>query len=128
MESFFDLRSVRSKAKKRHKFTNCIYFEDRQSYNTGMDGNGDNRVQDAAYERRLTLLYATQTGNAQDLAESLARRAIRQHFTTQCLSVEAYNPVHPRLEHQAYRRWISLTRIVLFLLLAPPETATILTR
>jgi len=44
-------------------------------------------------ERSLTVLYATQTGNAQDLAESLARRAIRQHFTAQCLSMEDYSPV-----------------------------------
>lgn len=58
----------------------------------------ENGVPDTAHERRLTLLYATQTGNAQDLAESLARHAIRQHFATQCLSVEDYNPVHPRLE------------------------------
>ena len=46
-------------------------------------------------ERSLTILYATQTGNAQDLAETLARHAIRQHFTAQCLSMEDYSPVPP---------------------------------
>jgi len=44
-------------------------------------------------ERSLTILYATQTGNAQDLAQSLVRRAIRQHFTIQYVSMEDYSPV-----------------------------------
>ena len=52
--------------------------------------NGDTGLAD---ERRLTFLYATQTGNAQDLAESLARHAVRQHFETKCLSMEDYSLV-----------------------------------
>lgn len=62
-----------------------------------MDAHGKNGVQNTMYDRRLTILYATQTGNAQDLAESLARHAIRLHFTTQCLSMEDYVPVDLRL-------------------------------
>jgi sulfite reductase alpha subunit-like flavoprotein len=58
-----------------------------------MNGHGDSENQPAANERRLKFLYATQTGNAQDLAESLARHAARQHFQTQCLSLEDYKPV-----------------------------------
>jgi sulfite reductase alpha subunit-like flavoprotein len=55
--------------------------------------NGKDSLQSAANERRLTILYATQTGNAQDLAESLARHALRLHFTTQCLSMDEYTLV-----------------------------------
>jgi len=93
-----------------------------------MDGDGGHGVQDTADERRLTFLYATQTGNAQDIAESLARHAIRQHFITQCLSVEDYNPVDPRMEYQSHYRRTSLMRPVLFSLLVLQETANILTR
>jgi sulfite reductase alpha subunit-like flavoprotein len=53
--------------------------------------DGDENGVDA--ERRLTILYASQTGNAQDLAESVARHALRQHFKTHCLSMEDYCPV-----------------------------------
>jgi len=60
-----------------------------------MEANGENGIQEQSHERRLTFLYATQTGNAQDLAESLARHAIRQHFETQCLSIGDYSPVQP---------------------------------
>lgn len=58
-----------------------------------MNGHTDTDGALDAPERCLTILYATQTGNAQDLAESLARHAIRQHFTTQCLSMDEYNAV-----------------------------------
>lgn len=58
-----------------------------------MNGLRDDDVP-ATAERRLTILYATQTGNAQDLAESLTRHAIRLHFTSQCLSMEDYNFVN----------------------------------
>lgn len=58
-----------------------------------MNAYGDSENERATNERRLTILYATQTGNAQDLAESLARHAVRQHFQTQCLSLEDYKPV-----------------------------------
>ena len=90
-----------------------------------LDSDMENGVADKEYERRLTFLYATQTGNAQDLAESLARRAIRQHFTTKCLSVEDYNPVNPRLKQLAYSRPTSPMKIVLFSLLALLGTANI---
>jgi len=58
-----------------------------------MNGHNEDLVQNGAQERRLTILYATQTGNAQDLAESLARHAVRQRFATQCLSMDEYNAV-----------------------------------
>lgn len=58
-----------------------------------MELHDDNRTFNRGNERRLTILYATQTGNAQDLGESLARHAIRQHFTTKCLSLEDFTLV-----------------------------------
>jgi len=60
-----------------------------------MEADGENGIQEQSPERRVKFLYATQTGNAQDLAESLARYAIRQHFETQCLSMGEYTPVQP---------------------------------
>jgi sulfite reductase alpha subunit-like flavoprotein len=59
---------------------------------TARTENGDTGSVD---ERRLTFIYATQTGNAQDLAESLARHAVRQHFQTKCLSMDDYPLVFP---------------------------------
>jgi len=55
-------------------------------------GEGDSAPRGGS-ERCLTILYATVTGNAQDLAESLARHAVRQHFTTHCVSMDEYNAV-----------------------------------
>lgn len=68
-----------------------------------MDGLGKIGVQNAEDERRLTILYATQTGNAQDLAESLTRLAVRKRFTTQCLSIEDYALVTPTQYHTDFR-------------------------
>lgn len=89
-----------------------------------MDGDGENKIEEQPYERRLTFLYATQTGNAQDLAESLVRHAIRQHFVTQCLSIGDYNPVYPSHDRSHSRR-TSLMRNVSYLLLARQEMARI---
>ena len=123
------------KAGKQHKFAIFGSCDDPrpgisfvQCCERKMDCDGENGLQDTAEERRLTFLYATQTGNAQDIAESLARHAIRQHFVTHCLSVEDYNPVDPRLKDQSYDRRISLMRLVWFSLLALQETENILTR
>ena len=57
---------------------------------TARTENGDTAL---GNERRLTFLYATQTGNAKDLAESLARHAVRQHLQTKCLSMDEYSLV-----------------------------------
>jgi len=83
---------------------------DDESHGDGCGGGGPAMAQD----RRLMILYATQTGNAQDLAESLARRAIRQHFTTQCLSMDEYSAVC-NLDNQTDGRSISQTNHVSYL-------------
>jgi hypothetical protein len=58
-----------------------------------VNGRPEDEMLSSTEQRYLTILYATQTGNAQDLAESLVRSAIRQRFTTHCLSMEGYSPV-----------------------------------
>lgn len=43
--------------------------------------------------RELTILYATETGNAQDVAERLARHARRLHFSVRVFSIDDYSVV-----------------------------------
>ncbi|XP_078604811.1 NADPH-dependent diflavin oxidoreductase 1-like isoform X1 [Branchiostoma floridae x Branchiostoma japonicum] len=40
--------------------------------------------------RRLTVLYGSQTGTAQDVAERVAREAKRRHFSTKVLAMDQY--------------------------------------
>lgn len=42
-------------------------------------------------ERRLLILYATETGNAQDIADRVARAARRLQFRSQIMSVDCYS-------------------------------------
>ncbi|KAK7677188.1 hypothetical protein QCA50_019897 [Cerrena zonata] len=42
--------------------------------------------------RILTILYATETGNAKDVAERLAHHCRRMHFTPRVFSIDAYSP------------------------------------
>ena len=44
-------------------------------------------------ERRLLILYATETGNAQDIADRVARAARRLQFRSQIMSVDRYSLV-----------------------------------
>ncbi|CAL1697805.1 unnamed protein product [Somion occarium] len=44
------------------------------------------------HERAITILYATETGNAQDLAERLAHHCRRLQFTPTVFSIDAYSP------------------------------------
>lgn len=44
-------------------------------------------------ERRLLILYATETGNAQDIADRVARAARRLQFRSQIMSVDCYSLV-----------------------------------
>eukprot|EP00250_Pteridium_aquilinum_P024494 c29162_g1_i1 orf=60-1325(+) len=41
---------------------------------------------------RLLVLYATQTGNAQDVAERIGREAERQHLPSSVISVDGFDP------------------------------------
>ena len=43
--------------------------------------------------REISILYATETGNAQDVAERLARLCRRLHFEVQLASLDEYQAV-----------------------------------
>ncbi|KAH8093162.1 riboflavin synthase domain-like protein [Cristinia sonorae] len=49
-------------------------------------------VLDDEHPRNLTILYATETGNAQDVAERLARQCRQLHLIPKVFSVDAYSP------------------------------------
>ena len=44
-------------------------------------------------ERKLLVLYASQTGTAQDVAERIGRDAKRRHFAVKILAMDYYNKV-----------------------------------
>ena len=48
---------------------------------------------DISSSRNLLILYATETGTAQDTADRIARECRRIHFTSRVLSMHAYQPV-----------------------------------
>jgi hypothetical protein len=48
---------------------------------------------DISSSRSLLILYATETGTAQDTADRIARECRRIHFTSRVLSMHAYQPV-----------------------------------
>ena len=57
----------------------------------------DNNHHDVEAEedpRSITILYATETGNAQDVAEQLARLCRRLHFAVHVSSLEDYSAVY----------------------------------
>lgn len=41
---------------------------------------------------RLLILFGSETGNAQDVAERIAREALRRHFRPRMLAADAYEP------------------------------------
>lgn len=49
----------------------------------------------AAGERHFTILYGTQTGNAQDVAERMARQARRRRIATDVCAMDEYDIVGP---------------------------------
>ena len=44
-------------------------------------------------DRRLLVLYGSQTGTAQDVAETLAREGRRHHFNTRVMDLDSYKLV-----------------------------------
>ena len=44
-------------------------------------------------ERRLLVLYASQTGTAQDVAERIGRDAKRRHFAVKVFAMDTYDKV-----------------------------------
>lgn len=47
-------------------------------------------------KRRLLILFGSQTGTAQDVAEKLSREAKRRHFVTRVTALDSYNIVSSR--------------------------------
>jgi sulfite reductase alpha subunit-like flavoprotein len=43
--------------------------------------------------RPLLILYGSETGTAQDVAENLARQARRRHFNTRVIAMDEYDKV-----------------------------------
>ena len=52
-----------------------------------------NHDHDDLAERELTILYATETGNAQDVAERIAVQCRRLHFSVHVYSIDEYRIV-----------------------------------
>ncbi|KXN90414.1 NADPH-dependent diflavin oxidoreductase 1 [Leucoagaricus sp. SymC.cos] len=50
----------------------------------------DSTSSDSVQERRLLILYATETGNAQDVSDRVARVARALHFRSQVMNVDSY--------------------------------------
>lgn len=50
-------------------------------------------MEDKRYEKRLLVLYASQTGNAMEAAERLGREADRRHCPVAVLSIDDFEPV-----------------------------------
>ena len=44
-------------------------------------------------KRQLLILYGSQTGTAQDMAERIGREAKRRHFSTRVIPLDSYNVV-----------------------------------
>lgn len=63
-----------------------------------MAGTSNSSVEgsDVEDERALTVLYATQSGNAQDVAERIGRQARRRHVHARLYSMDEYDIVSMR--------------------------------
>ena len=44
-------------------------------------------------DRKLLILYGSQTGTAQDVAEKIYREAKRRHFSAKVIALDSYNIV-----------------------------------
>ena len=50
-------------------------------------------VADGGHERSVTVLYATETGTAQEIADRIAAQCRRLHIRARVYNLEAYPPV-----------------------------------
>jgi sulfite reductase alpha subunit-like flavoprotein len=57
-------------------------------------------------ERPVLILYATETGNAHDVAERVAREARRRHFQVTLASVDEYPVVSEFIHEIARKFWL----------------------
>ena len=48
-------------------------------------------------DREVLILFASQTGSAQDVAEFIAREAWRRHFSARVMNVQDFDKVDPSL-------------------------------
>lgn len=94
----------------------CMQYRNRPSYyimtpSTDHDdqnlGNNDQNSEG----RNLLILYATETGTAQDAADRIARECRRIHFNCRVLSMHAYPLVSLTLSPYSYRIDVILTYI-----------------
>ena len=51
-----------------------------------------------ADSRKLLVLYGSQTGTAQDVAERIGREAKRRHFATRVTALDLYNIVRQLIQ------------------------------
>lgn len=54
-------------------------------------------LKDNSMERKLVVLYASQTGTAQDVAERIGRDAKRRHFAVKVFAMDSYDRVIHRM-------------------------------
>lgn len=56
---------------------------------TNVPQHGENDIPD----RKILILYATETGTAQDVADRIARECRRGHFQCRVINIGSYPPV-----------------------------------
>lgn len=56
---------------------------------------------EAGEDRRLLVLYATQTGTAKEVAEHVAREAKRRHFQPRTVGMDTYATVYSYTREQS---------------------------
>lgn len=59
-------------------------------------------------ERQLLILYATETGNAQDIADRVARAARRLQFRSRVMSVDCYSLVCRLMKYTSLSKAVSI--------------------
>ena len=55
--------------------------------------NNEQFNQSEEFERKLTIIYSTETGNSQDVAERLGRESTRWRWETEVMDVIDFDPV-----------------------------------
>ena len=70
-------------------------YLDTSTPSKGLDSTFQDRYQtlEPETERCITILYATETGNAEEVAERIARIAYRRHIRAHLKSLELYDKV-----------------------------------
>jgi hypothetical protein len=72
-------------------------------------------------ERRFTVLYGSQTGNAQDVAERIGRLARRRRIATLVQSMDEYDIVSERSDEHCIRHTLTFWPSLPFLFIDEPD-------